>query len=107
MTVMYRITANESGTRSIEISEENLQTIRKYGLFQFLFDSSGIVTETVLEKLRLNLRSMLTSGADKDLVDLCIDVIFHSDMKALGLSNLLALFREWSAANPETAEEQK
>lgn len=104
---MYRITANESGTRSIAISEENLDTIRKYELFQLLFDSNGIVTEAVLDKLRLNLRSMLIGGADKDLVDLCMDVIFHSDMKALGLSNLLALFREWSAANPETAEEQK
>ena len=104
---MYRITANESGTRSIAISEENLDTIRKYELFQLLFDSNGIVTEAVLDKLRLNLRSMLIGGADKDLVDLCIDVVFHSDMKALGLSNLLALFREWSAANPETAEEQK
>ena len=102
---MYRITANESGTRSIAVSEENLETIRKYELFQFLFDSNGIVTEPVLEKLRLNLRSMLIGGAGKDLVDLCIDVIFHSDMKALGLSNLLELFREWSAAHPVAVEE--
>lgn len=102
---MYTITANESGTRSIEISAENLETIRKYKLFQFLFDSNGIVTEPVLEKLRLNLRSMLIGGADKDLVDLCIDVIFHRDMKALGLSNLLTLFQEWNASNPEPVEE--
>ncbi|MCQ2084213.1 MAG: hypothetical protein MJY58_06960 [Bacteroidaceae bacterium] len=101
---MYKVITNESGTRSIEVSTENLETIRKYKLFQLLFDSNGIVTETVLEKLRLNLRSMLVGGADKDLVDLCIDVFFHSDMKAPGLSNLLALYQEWSVANPEMAE---
>lgn len=101
---MFTIKANESGTRQIGISTENLVTIRKYNLFQFLIDSNGIVTEPVLDKLRLNLRSMLTGGADKDLVDLCIDVIFHRDMKALGLSNLLALYEEWNTANPESAE---
>ena len=30
---MYTIQANPSGTRSLEISEENLATIEKYGLF--------------------------------------------------------------------------
>ncbi len=73
---MYTIKANESGTRQIGISTENLVTIRKYNLFQFLIDSNGIVTEPVLDKLRLNLRSMLTGGADTDLVDLCIDVVW-------------------------------
>lgn len=101
---MYIIRANESGTRKIGISTENLETIRKYDLFQFLIDSNGIVTEQVLDKLRLNLRSMLTGGADKDLVDLCIDVVFHRDMKALGLSNLKTLYEEWNSANPQPAE---
>ena len=31
---MYTIQANPSGTRSLEISEENLATIEKYGLFR-------------------------------------------------------------------------
>ena len=30
---MYTIQANPSGTRSLEISEDNLTTIEKYGLF--------------------------------------------------------------------------
>ena len=30
---MYTIQTNASGTRSMEISEENLQTIEKYALF--------------------------------------------------------------------------
>ena len=53
---MYTIQANPSGTRSLEISEENLATIEKYGLFRHLIDSNGIVDESVLEKLRLNIR---------------------------------------------------
>ena len=40
---MYTIQTNASGTRSMEISEENLQTIEKYALFQHLIDSNGIV----------------------------------------------------------------
>ena len=52
---MYTIQANPSGTRSLEISEENLATIEKYGLFRHLIDSNGIVDEAVLEKLRLNI----------------------------------------------------
>ena len=35
---MYTIQTNASGTRSMEISEENLQTIEKYALFQHLID---------------------------------------------------------------------
>ena len=50
---MYTIQANPSGTRSMEISEENLVTIEKYSLFQHLIDSNGIVDEAVLEKLKL------------------------------------------------------
>ena len=40
---MYTIQANPSGTRSLEVSEENLATIEKYGLFRHLIDSNGIV----------------------------------------------------------------
>ena len=31
---MYIIQANPSGTRSMEVSEENLKTIEKYALFR-------------------------------------------------------------------------
>ena len=55
---MYTIQTNASGTRSMEISEENLQTIEKYALFQHLIDSNGIVDESVLDKLKLNIRSL-------------------------------------------------
>ena len=84
---MYTIQTNASGTRSMEISEENLQTIEKYALFQHLIDSNGIVDESVLDKLKLNIRSLITSeeGNNKELLDLCIDVIYHNNMKAFGL----------------------
>ena len=105
---MFTIQANESGTRSISVSVENLNTIRRFSLFQLLIDSSGIVTEQSLDKLKLNIRSLLTTpeGSDKALLDLCIDVIYHRDMKAFGLRNLIALYEQWSTANPEpeTAE---
>lgn len=100
---MYTIQANESGTRSISVSDENLATIRRFSLFQLLIDSSGIITEQSLDKLKLNIRSLLTTpeGSDKALLDLCIDVIYHRDMKALGLKNLIALFDKWCADNSE------
>lgn len=87
---MYTIQTNASGTRSMEISEENLQTIEKYALFQHLIDSNGIVDESVLDKLKLNIRSLITSeeGNNKELLDLCIDVIYHNNMKASDFINL-------------------
>lgn len=94
---MYKIQTNSSGTRSIEISEEHLQTIEKYQLFHDLIDSSGYVDEEVLNKLKLNIRSLLESeaGMDKQLLDLCLDVIYHSNMKAYGLQQLVILFINW------------
>ena len=87
----YSIQTNLSGTRHITVSEKNLETIEHYGLFCHLIDSNGIVDEAVLEKLRLNLRSLIASREEdiKDLLDLCIDVIYHNNMKALGLFNLI------------------
>ena len=104
---MYNIQANESGTRSINVSDENLSTIRRFSLFQLLVDSSGIITEQSLDKLKLNIRSLLTTpqGSDKALLDLCIDVIYHRDMKALGLRNLIDLYQDWNQNNPEPAQE--
>ena len=81
----------------MEISEVNLETIQKYALFQHLIDSNGIVDETVLDKLKLNIRSLIASaeGNCKDLLDLCIDVIYHRDMKAFGLHQLIVLYLKW------------
>ena len=76
---MSKIQTNSSGTRFIEVSEEHLQTIEDY------------------QKLKLNIRSMLESeaGKDKRLLDLCLDVIYHPNMKAFGLQQLVILFINW------------
>lgn len=94
---MYTIQANPSGTRSIQVSEAALKTIQKYSLFQHLIDSNGIVDESVLEKLRLNIRSLIASQENdrKELLDLCIDVVYHNDMKAFGLHQLILLYIKW------------
>lgn len=88
---MYDIQLNESGTRHLNVTEQNLQTIRKYGLFDGLVGSTGYITEAELDKLKLNIRSLIASMAEnsKDLLDLCIDVIYHDKMKAYGLKILL------------------
>jgi len=94
---MYKIQANASGTRSIEVSDEHLATIQQYALFKNLIDSNGIIDEPVLDKLKFNVRSLLESeaGKDKALLDLCLDVIYNNNMKAIGLQNLVLLFVEW------------
>ena len=94
---MAKIQTNSSGTRSIEISSEHLQTIEDYQLFRDLIDSNGYVDEEVLNKLKLNIRSILESEADKDkrLLDLCLDVIYHPNMKAYGLQQLVLLYINW------------
>jgi hypothetical protein len=99
---MYKIQSNPSGTRSIDISEEHLQTIEDYQLFRDLIDSNGYVDEQVLEKLKLNLRAMLESdaGKDKRLLDLCLDVIYHANMKAFGLQQLVLLYINWKDSQP-------
>ena len=94
---MAKILTNASGTRSIEVTDEHLQTIEDYQLFRDLIDSNGYVDEDVLDKLKLNIRSMLESeaGKDKRLLDLCLDVIYHANMKAFGLQQLVLLFINW------------
>ena len=105
---MYTIQTNASGTKSIDVSEENLETIRKYALFQQLIDSTGIIDEAVLDKLKLNIRSLIASQeADcKDLLDLCIDVIYHNNMKAFGLTQLILLYIKWVKDNSEEEDEE-
>lgn len=99
-----KIQSNASGTRSIEISDTHLKTIEKYQLLRDLIDSSGYVDELVLDKLKLNIRSLLEgqAGQDKDLLDLCLDVIYHPNMKAFGLQQLVLLYINWkNKANEE------
>ena len=100
---MYKIQANASGTRSVEISDNHLKTIKKYSLLNGLVDSNGFVDEAVLDKLKLNVRSLLENAVenDKDLLDLCLDVIYNNNMKALGLQNLITLYREWVESHVE------
>lgn len=95
---MFTIQANPSGTRAIKVTTRDLETIDRYSLFQHLIDSNGIVDETVLEKLRLNIRSLIIAQETdcKDLLDLCIDVIYHNDMKAFGLHQLILLYIRWT-----------
>lgn len=94
---MTKIQTNVSGTRSIDITDEHLQTIEDYQFFRDLIDSNGYVDESVLDKLRLNIRALLESeaGKDKRLLDLCLDVIYHPNMKAFGLQQLVLLYINW------------
>ena len=100
---MAKILTNASGTRSIEVTDEHLQTIEDYQLFRDLIDSNGYVDEDVLDKLKLNIRSMLESeaGKDKRLLDLCLDVIYHANMKAFGLQQLVLLYINWKERGNE------
>ena len=103
---MYSITTNKSGTRSIEISEEHLFTIEKYQLLSGLVGSNGIVDEGVLDKLKLTIRSLIVSqDGSKELLDLCIDVIYHNNMKALGLSALIELYEGWAESREQAEAE--
>ena len=104
---MYTIQANPKGTRSIDVSDENLMVIRKYALFSHLIDSNGIVDESVLEKLKLNIRSLIATDVEnrKELLDLCIDVFYHNNMKAFGLQQLIVLYIDWCAKQDFTEQE--
>ena len=50
-----------------------------------------------LHRLRHTIRSLIVSSTEetKDLLDLCIDVIYHDKMKAYGLRNLIEVYTEW------------
>lgn len=100
---MQKIQTNASGTRTIDVSEQHLMTIDQYQLLRDLIDSNGYVDESVLDKLKLNVRSLLESeaGRDKQLLDLCLDIIYHPNMKAIGLQNLLQLYISWKKQQEE------
>ncbi|MBO4315205.1 MAG: hypothetical protein IKX24_07745 [Prevotella sp.] len=92
-----KIQANASGSRSIDVTEQHLRTIEAYSLLDNLVDSNGIIDENVLDKLKFNVRAILESGTEgnKELLDLCLDVIYNNHMKAFGLENLFKLYQEW------------
>ena len=108
---MYDIQLNESGTRHLKVDEKKFQTIEKYQLFQQLVGSTGYVTEHDLDRLKLTVRSLIANSTEntKDLLDLCIDVIYHEKMKAFGLQRLIEAFKTWQtmpgAADSQTTEE--
>lgn len=104
---MYSIKTNKSGTRSIEVTEGHLLTIDKYQLLNGLVGSNGIVDEALLDKLKLTIRSLIVSqDGSKELLDLCIDVIYHNNMKAPGLRALITLYEEWNASKATTSLEE-
>ena len=81
----------------MQINEEHLQTIRKYALLSDLLDSHGIVDDTVVEKLRLNARAILEHHSSDDaLLTLCQEVLFHDNMKAFALHQLILLYLDWN-----------
>lgn len=41
----------------------------------------------------------------KDLLDLCIDVIYHNNMKAFGLQQLIKLYISWFKKEEEEDDE--
>ena len=102
----HTIQLNEKGSRHLDVTEENLQTIQAYDLFNGLVSSHGYVTEEQLDKLKYTIRGLIANaeGNSKALVDLCIDVVYHNDMKAFGLQNLLALYRNWEATHQQASE---
>lgn len=103
---MYKIICNLKGSRSMEISDTHLNTISRYALLSDLLDSNGLVDDNVLDKLRLNVRSLLeVHHDDKDLLDLCQDVIFHDNMKSFGLHQLILLFIDWEKNQEEEPTE--
>lgn len=102
---MTTIQLNEKGSRFLDITEKNFQTIHEHALFRHLVDSTGFVDEAVLDKLKMHVRSLIAAQAEdsKDLLDLCIDVIYHEKMKAYGLKRLMKAYSEWEATRPAPA----
>ena len=102
----YEITTNAKGSRQMDITDEQLETIRKHALFEGLVDSNGIIDETVVEKLRLNVRALMEAQPGQaELLDLCQNVLFHDNMKAYGLNQLVELYAGWQKDHPEPGKE--
>lgn len=107
---MYTIQANASGTRTLEVTEKYLETIRKYSLLTQIADSTGNVSEETLDKVRFTLRSLVGSAEEKEdakeLLELCF-LFYNDNMKPLGLNNLIELYKKWeaTAATDESQQE--
>ena len=88
---MYTIQANASGTRTIEVTESNLQTIK------FLKMESNL-SPTV--------RSLIASCEEdsKALLELCL-VLYDDNMKPLGLGNLIECYNKWEEEQAAPATE--
>ncbi len=92
----------------MEITDEHLETIKTYNLLSDLLDSSGIVDEGVLQKLRLNVRSLLgNNNNDTALLSFCQEVLFHDNMKAFALHELILLFLKWSKEKEEAPRDEQ
>lgn len=92
----HQILCNMKGSRTMTIEVIHLRTIEKYALFSELLDSNGFVDDNVLEKLRLNVRSLLDNcNNDTELLKFCQEVLFHNNMKAFGLHQLILLYIDW------------
>ncbi len=94
---MYTIQANASGSKHIEVSKAHLQTLHAYDLLDDLLHDNAVIDEYALNKVRLTTRSLIASIEDeiavRNLLDLCIDVLYHDYMKAFGLQQLAELYR--------------
>ena len=95
---IMKINANASGTRTIEVTEEQLALIKKYSLLDRITNSLGIADEESLAKLRLTVRSLIASQQmdAKELLELC-PVLYDENMKALGLNNRMECYNNWLA----------
>jgi len=102
---MYKIQLNATGTHHLEVEDCYFETIAKYKLFKSLIDSNGYVDEGVLDKLKLNIRSIISNNTDcTDLLDLCIDIIYHNKMKSYGLHQLILAYVDWTHKQESTVE---
>jgi len=91
----------------MDIEEKHLLTIEKFNLLADLLDSNGIVDDNVLYKLKLNARSLLdNTNGDPELLELCKDVIFHNNMKAFALHQLILLYIDWQKQQIEKLKGQ-
>ncbi len=100
---MYQILCNMKGSRVLQVEESHLTTIEEFALFSELLDSNGIVDEAVLDKLRLNVRALLdNTNGNPRLMKFCQDILFHPNMKAFGLHQLILLYIDWEREKLDT-----
>ena len=103
------ITLNASGTRTLSVSVEDFETLRHYRLLDDLVGSHGVVDDETLERLRRTLRSLIasTDGDVKPLLNLCVNVVFHDRMKAYGLAQLIAAYRQYIAKTAPSSDNEE